>query len=406
MKLLFLTNSFPYGVGEEFIETEILYLANIFDEVFIVPFTCKKGIVRKLPPNVTVLECLYDEKHGNAYKFFYLIFSRYFYLHLIEYFCNKKNYSLKLFLRFLGITFKSIKSFYSFKFIYHSLSKRVKVDLVYSFWGLGGGAILPFLDRVEKNLPSITRLHRYDLYDDVSLIGYFPMRKKLLESITLCAPISKHGKEFLQQKYQKVNCNLKEFYLGTKDFGVSNPSKDGIFRILSCSSLIPVKRVETIAESLLKLDFPFIWNHFGTGELLGKLESIILTIKDKVILHGHCSNENVMNFLLNTSNDLFINVSSSEGIPVSIMEAQSFGIPIIATDVGGVSEIVNNSNGRLLNKSITAHDLALEIEWFYENWEKNKMFLRDESRESWLLNFQAEKNYTKFCDEIKKILGN
>ena len=43
--------------------------------------------------------------------------------------------------------------------------------------------------------------------------------------------------------------------------------------------------------------------------------------------------------------DLFLTVSANEGIPVSIMEAQSFGIPVIATDVGGISEIVNNVNG-------------------------------------------------------------
>jgi len=47
---------------------------------------------------------------------------------------------------------------------------------------------------------------------------------------------------------------------------------------------------------------------------------------------------------------LFINTSSSEGIPVSMMEAQSFGIPILAMDVGGVREIVGPQTGRLLQQ--------------------------------------------------------
>lgn len=41
-------------------------------------------------------------------------------------------------------------------------------------------------------------------------------------------------------------------------------------------------------------------------------------------------------------------MSDSEGIPVSIMEAMSFGIPVIARNVGGMSEIVNEENGLLL----------------------------------------------------------
>jgi glycosyltransferase involved in cell wall biosynthesis len=50
----------------------------------------------------------------------------------------------------------------------------------------------------------------------------------------------------------------------------------------------------------------------------------------------------------NLAPDVFINVSSSEGVPVSIMEAMSFGIPAIATDAGGNREIVNSSSGFLI----------------------------------------------------------
>ena len=55
-----------------------------------------------------------------------------------------------------------------------------------------------------------------------------------------------------------------------------------------------------------------------------------------------------------------MNVSESEGIPVSIMEASSFGIPVIATNVGGVGEIVENGyNGLLLNKDFLNRDLSV-----------------------------------------------
>ena len=70
----------------------------------------------------------------------------------------------------------------------------------------------------------------------------------------------------------------------------------------------------------------------------------------------------IFDFYTTASVDLFINCSDVEGIPVSIMEAMSFGIPCIARDVGGNREIVdNNYNGILLSRNITVHELSDSI---------------------------------------------
>ena len=56
-------------------------------------------------------------------------------------------------------------------------------------------------------------------------------------------------------------------------------------------------------------------------------------------------------------------MSETEGIPVSIMEAQSYGIPVIATNVGGTSEIVHDGiNGVLLSRNFDTADLLNAIE--------------------------------------------
>jgi glycosyltransferase involved in cell wall biosynthesis len=49
------------------------------------------------------------------------------------------------------------------------------------------------------------------------------------------------------------------------------------------------------------------------------------------------------------NSDVFVLPSYAEGLPISILEAMSYGKAIIATDVGGVSEIVReNENGILI----------------------------------------------------------
>ncbi len=48
--------------------------------------------------------------------------------------------------------------------------------------------------------------------------------------------------------------------------------------------------------------------------------------------------------------DVFILPSFNEGLPISILEAMSYGMPIISTPVGGISEVVkNNLNGTIIS---------------------------------------------------------
>ena len=71
-------------------------------------------------------------------------------------------------------------------------------------------------------------------------------------------------------------------------------------------------------------------------------------------LMGNTANSEVMRRYGKMNVDVFVNVSENEGLPISIMEATSFGMPVIATDVGGTSEIVKNGeNGFLIEKDFT-----------------------------------------------------
>ena len=76
-------------------------------------------------------------------------------------------------------------------------------------------------------------------------------------------------------------------------------------------------------------------------------ESFGPTVSAKLL--GRISNSEVLRYYRENPVDLFINLSESEGVPVSIMEALAHGVPVVATDVGGSAEIIDTGNGRVVD---------------------------------------------------------
>jgi glycosyltransferase involved in cell wall biosynthesis len=69
-------------------------------------------------------------------------------------------------------------------------------------------------------------------------------------------------------------------------------------------------------------------------------------LEDLVTFQGWVSG-NLKQKLLNES-DIYILPSYNEGLPISILEAMSYGLPILATNVGGIPEIVDLNNGIII----------------------------------------------------------
>ena len=60
--------------------------------------------------------------------------------------------------------------------------------------------------------------------------------------------------------------------------------------------------------------------------------------------------------------------SHNEGLPTTILEALAFGLPVITTAVGGISDVVsNNRNGLIIDDLNNPIELKKHIEFFYLN---------------------------------------
>jgi glycosyltransferase involved in cell wall biosynthesis len=115
------------------------------------------------------------------------------------------------------------------------------------------------------------------------------------------------------------------------------------------------------------------------------------------MMHGE-----VMEFFKEIPFHLFISLSESEGLPVSMMEAISFGIPILSTDVGGVKEIVTKETGVLVEPSINHEDIASIIDDWKLTGLSSEIF-RQGVRRFWEENFSAATNYPAFIKELKDL---
>lgn len=389
--LYFFTAHFPFDKGETFIENEIPYMSKAFDKITIIPLLCynKHYVVRTTPNNCRILQPIIRTRWQHYFIGLFGIKSIYLYG---KDFISKKVYKNRKWLKMFLIDFCTTNNLLQSRTLKKVLREIQEDDVMYFYWGKGASNILPFLSKIHTK--KVVRFHRGDIYDYV-YGGYLPVQEAILKETDIAVFISKHGQQYLRSKFPHLTFNSVVHYLGTEDNGISRRSNDNIFRLLSCSNVIPNKRLFLLFEALKSVtDFEIEWTHIGDGTDFEKLKSTVQESQNniKVKLLRRLSYQEVLNYYQTNMIDAFINVSSTEGLPVSIMEAISFNVPVIGTDVGGTSEIVTPETGILLYSNPAVQEIIDAL---------NKIhFLKLKPRSFWEKNFNAAVNYPKFITEV------
>ena len=117
-----------------------------------------------------------------------------------------------------------------------------------------------------------------------------------------------------------------------------------------------------------------------------------------VELLGWLKPSEINTFLNEHGINALILVSETEGLPVVIMEAFSASIPVIATNVGGVSELVNDKNGILLNANPKITEIANSIELLANESREFNEQRRVEAFKSYSACFSLERNSKTFIE--------
>ncbi len=281
---------------------------------------------------------------------------------------------------------------------------RLKKALVYGYW------LTPEVLGIasSSNIPVVARAHGTDLYADRQSPPIFPLRDQRLNSLAAVFPCSNHGARYLKARFPDFGSRVSTRYLGTPDYKVEVLGRKGAKRyIVSCSFLDPIKQVHLIAEGLSHISDRLLreditWVHFGDGPLRAKIEQLAEELLgDLAAIRLFPGHDGLRDFY--ASNDVlaFVNSSKSEGLPVSLMEAASFGIPLIGPDVGGIREIVHDrANGYLLEDGASARSIAGAISNLLDLPPSRILDLGARSRSIWEKSHNAAIVYKSFCDDL------
>ena len=394
---------FPGQVASTFFANEIEYIKQNFEIQAIFSYGESREeaetALKRYQIDTDVLHCV-DEIIINMWKFIKWFFSKTVLREIISQCIGKK----KMFKRIAYCMFYGI---YAVKVEQQMSTFNVRDDIVlYSFWMTRGAYAMEHLKQsgAWTSLYSIARAHGYDLYLERNEMRYLPFRNFINKSINSVSFISQNGLDYYTDLFPNFE-NGQVRRLGS--YNEMNVRKE-VFKkdricIASCSSIIQIKRLDIMIDILSDLDLPIRWIHLGDGELKKKIEELASEKLNNTFVEyhfmGNVDNSKILDIYKKEDVDFFINTSDSEGIPVSIMEAISCGIPVLARNVGAIGEIVNEGTGLILDnidrdKIRTFFQYRLQDEKKYNEYSLNCI-------NEWKENYSAKKNYKDFFDKIR-----
>lgn len=247
-------------------------------------------------------------------------------------------------------------------------------DIIQCHYGTNGntGAFLKYSGQRGK---LVTMFHGCDLRLGMERNG--KIYRHLFRIGDCFQAISRYSAEILQDLgadprkivIHPVGIDIARFPYRQGD--VKRGDKDAVV-IVTIGRLVEEKGLEygirTIGR-LIQLDSGKRFRYLIVGE--GPLEERLKSLRDSLGLHrivefaGGMEQPDVVRTLQRA--DIFFLPSIAEILPVSLMEAQAIGLPIVATDVGGVSEVLAESYARLIVPAGDVDEMADRILLLIEN---------------------------------------
>lgn len=261
------------------------------------------------------------------------------------------------------------------KAIREFIKENGKPDIVHVNIPVKAGLVGLWIKR-KYGVPYVVTEH-WGIYNDVEVHNYErknsffkQLTKKVLAGADVFISVSRYlaegvNKLVIQKEYTVVPnvVNTDIFY--------HNEKQSPVFRFLHVSNMVQLKNAEGILRA-----FRSFTEKYGNAELVlvgdtnQRIRDYAATLgfpKDVVSFHGEVPYQQVANEMQLA--DCFILFSNIENSPCVIGEALCCGIPVIATGVGGIPELVDETNAVLISPAGES-DLVLAMKQIMDNYSK------------------------------------
>lgn len=286
-----------------------------------------------------------------------------------------------------------------------------KVDHIHAHYATHPALVAWIINQLSGISYSVT-VHAHDIYVHKTML------KTKLGDATFLIPISEFNRRYLENevgisvknKAHVIHCGIDPDWYSD---GEGKNDSENVFSILNIGSLQTYKGQKYLLEAcsiLAQRGVPIHCKIIGEGEQRAALEAYIAAkkLESYVTLMGALSQEDVARLIPRA--DCYIQPSvidpsgKMEGIPVAIMEAFAAGIPVIATDISGISELVQPNLTGFLVPERDAGALADAIQAVYDDLDYSRK-LASRGQELVLSEFNLKNNVNRLSLKFNQIVA-
>ena len=194
--------------------------------------------------------------------------------------------------------------------------------------------------------------------------------REIVSNASVVAPVSQHLAISMQEKGLKGNYTIIPNVADTKLFSLRTKEPNEVKQILHVSTFVDDhKNISGIFRTLRKIaetrqDFQLVIVTDGDIEKAKFIQKSVGLQDRFVTYHGTKTPNEIVEFY--QSSDFFVLFSNYENLPVVMVESFCCGLPFVSSNVGGISEFVDNSNGRLV-RAEDENALQEEINFMLDN---------------------------------------
>lgn len=242
-------------------------------------------------------------------------------------------------------------------------------------------ALVAWIIHQLNGLSYSVTVHAHDIFVDTTML------KTKISEAAFIAAISDFNRrtlvndvgEHIQDKIHIIHCGIEPSWYRQPGEWIQEP--EDRLEIINISSLQPYKGHIYLLEAcqLLKAQgFPFRCQIIGEGRERPRLENFIISngLQKDVQLLGALSQERVAEVLPTAhcyvQPSVITPSGKMEGIPVALMEAFATGLPVVATSISGIPELVRQDETGFLVPPEDSKALVEAIKDVFWNWENAK----------------------------------